>query len=55
MLLLFGMAGALRSTHATAWADSRAGMMPSSLVRVWKAASASASVTDSYSNRPRSL
>jgi len=34
MRWLFRMAGAARSAQATAWADSSAGMMPSSFVRV---------------------
>src|SRR5207249_5632389 len=47
-------AGPRRRTSATACALSRAGMIPSSRLSVWKAASASASETDVYSTRPTS-
>ena len=49
------MVAAARIAHATACADSSAGMMPSSRVSTPKASRASASVTDSYWKRPCSL
>ncbi|MNF88762.1 hypothetical protein D3C84_712620 [compost metagenome] len=48
----FGRVGARLNTSARAWALSRAGMMPSRRQQVWKAASASSSVTEVYSTRP---
>src|SRR3546814_6890387 len=54
MILSLSIFGASRSAAAMAWADSSAGMMPSSLVSFRKMASASASVTGSYRTRPMS-
>lgn len=50
-----GRDGASFITWATAWADSKAGMMPSVRDSSWRASSASASVTGKYSARPMSL
>ena len=41
-----------RASQAIAWADSRAGMMPSVRASSWKASITSASVTFGYSARP---
>src|SRR6185312_1124215 len=46
---------AIFTTCAMAWADSRAGMMPSSLDSSMKASSASWSVTEKYFTRPISF
>ena len=52
---VFFIRAAARIACATAWADSSAGMMPSSRVRAWNPSSASWSVTETYSKRPVSL
>src|SRR6185503_20694394 len=54
-LWVFFMRAAARIACATACEDSSAGMMPSSRVRALKPSSASWSVTETYSKRPRSL
>src|SRR6185436_5975183 len=54
-LASFGIEGAIFMACATACADSSAGMMPSLRQSAWKAASASSSVTATYSARPLSL
>src|SRR4029079_12872248 len=54
-MALLGIVGAIFIACATACADSSAGMMPSVRHSVWKAASASSSVTDTYCARPLSL
>jgi hypothetical protein len=46
------MFGASRLIHATAWAHSSAGMIPSVRDRSWNPAITSSSVTDGYSARP---
>ncbi len=52
---LFFILGARLITSATACADSRAGMIPSSRAKVWHAARASASDAQTYSARPASF
>src|SRR6202041_509776 len=49
-----GRLGAIFATCASACAGSSAGMMPSSLLHSWNASSASRSVIETYSTRPRS-